>query len=578
MKRIVMIIIIVLSSIFQVYGYHTAEISFDRGVFRASDSECSSYNKYVDYSFSSDSSHSSSFRGGMQRDKSFNSQRLYQAQSNYDTLSLNQGVRVVGFEAQIQRGELVYLGNDSEAKNALFALCEASLLQRDLPEFYRCRDFFNNQIDAINCTLNNNIAFKQEHRVTQEIRDFFKQYNYDARVLDKPFLGTYLQCYLHKQCLSIFDTLAQAQLAHSSHVLQPMHSVIADLGWAALSYNVAGKVKTASQLIQSCLMLLDCTSLIAYKSIAALSVIGDATMQTAHHINCGAQQGVDNVIAVFCDPVQFLSNCAQVIKITAEGMVHATALSFQFSAATQMAITDPDNAAMKIEAIKKQVDPVMCYIDTSVQHVVHMPAGKMLEGATAAVVEGMVWGAVGKLCKFTAKTIPVVAQAIHDGVAVGEIAITAEGIPVRISAAKVVECMEVVGQELNKTKIIETVIKQLPRNQDRLLNVIAQFKSIKLRCADILFSLDKKGLKHILSRHHPQYWDGSMKMGQTFFSKKMRVNDIIKAIDNVINQNRELLITIKDSKRFQITGIVDGIQYVLGTKNGRIAQFYPLLK
>ena len=39
-----------------------------------------------------------------------------------------------------------------------------------------------------------------------------------------------------------------------------------------------------------------------------------------------------------------------------------------------------------------------------------------------------------------------------------------------------------------------------------------------------------------------------------------------------------LIITIEDSKQFQIIGTVDGIQNVLGTKNGRIAQLYPLLK
>ena len=100
---------------------------------------------------------------------------------------------------------------------------------------------------------------------------------------------------------------------------------------------------------------------------------------------------------------------------------------------------------------------------------------------------------------------------------------------------------------------------------------------MKLQYADTIFSLDKKGLKHILSRHHPKYWDGSIKAGQSFFSKQTSVNDIIETITQIMEQNRELIITLKDNRQFQITGTVNGIQYVLGTKNRRIAQFYPLL-
>jgi hypothetical protein len=158
------------------------------------------------------------------------------------------------------------------------------------------------------------------------------------------------------------------------------------------------------------------------------------------------------------------------------------------------------------------------------------------------------------------------------------IMITAEGIPIRNFAPKIVNCMEIAGQEANNKKIIELAIKQLPKNQDRLLNVITEFKSIKLQYGDAVFSLDKKGLKHILSRHHPKYWDGSLKAGQSFFSKHTKINNIIEVITKVIEQNRELIITLKNNKQFQITGTVDGIQYVLGTKNGRIAQLYPLLK
>lgn len=448
-------IVIVLNPIFHAYSYNAAKISFVSAPPDFSGYKYSSYNNHNDYSFSSDSSYGRSIHGGMRRDKLCDVQQykdLHNAPGNHDSLSSNQNV-MLGIERAIQCGELIYFGKDSEAVHVLSGLRETSLLQRDLPEFYHYKDFLNGQIDAVNHTLNMPFAFKQEHYASQEIREFFQRYDYDTRILDKVFLGTYIQSYLHKECLSIFEILAQGQLVHPLYELPTVCSAIADLGWAALSYNSLGKVRRASQLVQSCLMLLDCTKVIAHKSIAALSVIGDA----AYHIGCGAQQGVDNVVAVFCDPIQFLSNCAQAIKITTEGMLHAQAIGSQFSAATQIAISDPDKCVKRIEAIKKQIEPIMRSIDSGLNRIAQMPAGKVLEVGTTAVVEGMIWGAVGKLCRCTLKTIPVITQAIHDGVAIGEIAITAEGIPVRIAVPKVVECMEGTQKISNMTAQAKTI-------------------------------------------------------------------------------------------------------------------------
>ena len=186
--------------------------------------------------------------------------------------------------------------------------------------------------------------------------------------------------------------------------------------------------------------------------------------------------------------------------------------------------------------------------------------------------------AASKLEGHIAKVADKFKKGVDTHLANNPILVTPEGIPIRNFAPKVVECMGGITPELNNIKKIEITAKQLPRNQDKLLNVITQFQSIKVQSAESIFSLDKKGLKHILSRHHPRYWDGSLKTGQSFFSKNTKISDIIESITQVIEQNRELIITIKDNKQFQITGTVNGIQYVLGTKNGRIAQFYPLLK
>lgn len=89
------------------------------------------------------------------------------------------------------------------------------------------------------------------------------------------------------------------------------------------------------------------------------------------------------------------------------------------------------------------------------------------------------------------------------------------------------------------------------------------------------FLLDKSGMKHILERHHPNFWDGSVKKTQSFLNKNMSIDDVSDAVHEVMKQNRDTLINKGTTGMYQITGTVDGIDYVVGLKNGRVGQFYP---
>ena len=85
-------------------------------------------------------------------------------------------------------------------------------------------------------------------------------------------------------------------------------------------------------------------------------------------------------------------------------------------------------------------------------------------------------------------------------------------------------------------------------------------------------------MQHILTRHHPGMWDGSVRKNQTFFDGRMSVDDVQGAIASVMRQNREALIAQGSSDAYQIRGTVDGVEYVLGVTNGRVGQFYPVRK
>ncbi len=107
-----------------------------------------------------------------------------------------------------------------------------------------------------------------------------------------------------------------------------------------------------------------------------------------------------------------------------------------------------------------------------------------------------------------------------------------------------------------------------------VVNALSNFQSSQMKFGSHTFLLDKSGMKHILERHHPNYWDGSVKAQQSFFDARMSIDDITSAIKSVMSQNRDILASKGTKGMYQITGTYNGKDYVLGLNNGRVGQFY----
>lgn len=116
----------------------------------------------------------------------------------------------------------------------------------------------------------------------------------------------------------------------------------------------------------------------------------------------------------------------------------------------------------------------------------------------------------------------------------------------------------------------------LVHNSGGCLPALRGWQSERFQFGNQQFLLDKKGMEHILTRHHPDYWDGSVKDTQSFFDRGMSVDDVQGAIRGVMQQNRDALIQNGTAGRYQVRGNVGGTDYVLGVNNGRVAQFYPV--
>ena len=109
-----------------------------------------------------------------------------------------------------------------------------------------------------------------------------------------------------------------------------------------------------------------------------------------------------------------------------------------------------------------------------------------------------------------------------------------------------------------------------------VVNALKKFPGKKFVIDGKNFLLDKSGLKHILERHHPKYWNGTAKATQSFFPKNMPIEEVEKAIAAVLKQNKDEVAKIGELGTGQIEGVYNGVRYVLGLNKGRIGQFYPV--
>ena len=65
-----------------------------------------------------------------------------------------------------------------------------------------------------------------------------------------------------------------------------------------------------------------------------------------------------------------------------------------------------------------------------------------------------------------------------------------------------------------------------PAKPEKVINDLKDYQTKKWNIGGNEIAFDKKGMKHVLERHHPEYWDGSVKETQSFFDKDMSITDI----------------------------------------------------
>lgn len=123
-------------------------------------------------------------------------------------------------------------------------------------------------------------------------------------------------------------------------------------------------------------------------------------------------------------------------------------------------------------------------------------------------------------------------------------------------------------------KVGARTVKFAPAAASTVSNALRSFVTLQVRAGAHVFKLDKSAMHHILTRHHPKYWNGTVKTTQTFLNPNMTVGQVKALVQEALKQWPTTLKARGTGSTFTLTGTVQGVKYTLKIVNGRVVQFY----
>ncbi|MFE5337227.1 hypothetical protein ACFQ8E_15050 [Isoptericola sp. NPDC056573] len=118
-------------------------------------------------------------------------------------------------------------------------------------------------------------------------------------------------------------------------------------------------------------------------------------------------------------------------------------------------------------------------------------------------------------------------------------------------------------------------VKYVKAPASRAVNALKSYKTLSYRAGKHVYKFDKSAMKHVLQRHHPRYWTGTVKSGQTFFHPGMSVNNVRGLALGLMKKYPKTLAGRGTNTRIALTGRVNGVNLKMVIDKGRVVQMYP---
>ena len=114
-----------------------------------------------------------------------------------------------------------------------------------------------------------------------------------------------------------------------------------------------------------------------------------------------------------------------------------------------------------------------------------------------------------------------------------------------------------------------------PSAAQKLDNALSDYDTRRYMIDNRAFQLDKSGMRHILERHAPEYWNGETKRTQTFLPRGTTTAQIQQMVGDVLGQNRDAIIAEPSESDWDLFGTSGGVRYNVTTYQGRVARLVP---
>jgi hypothetical protein len=114
------------------------------------------------------------------------------------------------------------------------------------------------------------------------------------------------------------------------------------------------------------------------------------------------------------------------------------------------------------------------------------------------------------------------------------------------------------------------------------LAVLKNWKPKTFRYGSTTLVLQRRGMQHILERHHPTYFDPEQaRQSNDMFRESRTIADIVDLIDQVVRQKTDEIEAIARRPRPEqqvgnVKATIDGVTYRLGVNQGAIGTFHPV--
>lgn len=444
----------------------------------------------------------------------------------------------------------------SSRNRQLYHLLKNNFMQQaPSPHMYNQNFSFPNNFSALSY-VHNGFRIQRQNAIEQfthnnpDIHTIYYQ-NYFLPELSKQYLtahnidiepftsceGNALQHVIHQEFIVLTDTTARLwNERKNSADIKELTSVIADFTSAGVSFNHIGELHKAMTLADAGWAILDC-----------IQAAGE-----------GFIEGIASTTHTILHPIEAAQNLTQ--TITTCGYYLGIAFNEINTVANALGNGNFDVAYNRYNVWSEHCKNVAQVLteqckDLKLRDVIKAITQTAVECyATTRALNGF-----STFFKHAHRNAAQIAQKISNGAQESTLLMSTEGIPVRVA-------QEVITQT------------KLPRSNDKLLQMLSKFESQKIKVGKITCVLDKRGLKHILERHHPLYWNGTTKGFQTFLHEKTTIQDIVRIIKQVIKQNREIILKKGTNNMYRVDGVIKNVRYVVGFEDGRIGQFYIPLK